>query len=487
MRLVLDRSARVLAGGTLLIGGRPARLIRLTETGAELVSSWRDGAPVGDATGAVALARRLMDAGVAHPVPDRAGAFTHEDVAIVIPARDRVPALAECLRCAGPAREVVVVDDGSADPDAVRDAASRGGARVLRRPSSAGPARARNEGVSATSAPLVALLDSDVCAGPDWLAGLLGHFDDPEVGAVAPRVVVAAGSGALPAYEAARSPLDLGRWPGPVGPGKRLGFVPAAALVVRREAFEQVGGFDPSMRFGEDVDLAWRLAAAGCTVRYEPSVQVVHPHRAGPRAWLAQRVAYGSSAGALARRHPGKMRHLVVPAWMLAPVALAGDGRRWAATASALAGAAALAARLPSAPGARLQVLRWAAGAQLRIVQQALDAGWRAYPPLVLAAAAASPRLRRPLAIALAASVAADWLERRPRLDPLRFGALRAADDLAYAAGVWQGCARERTVGPLVPRVVPEPGDVRARIRSSVAVDDVLGLLRHLVDLVLDR
>jgi mycofactocin glycosyltransferase len=487
VRLVLDRSARVLAGGTLMIGGRPARLIRLTAAGAQHVSSWRDGAPVGDGAGAVALARRLLEAGVAHPVPERGGPFTHENVAIVIPARDRLPALTDCLRNAGPAREVVVVDDGSTDPAAVRDAATRAGARVVRRPSSAGPAQARNEGVRATSAPLVALLDSDVCAGADWLAGLLDHFADPRVGAVAPRVVVPAGAGALSAYEAARSPLDLGPWPGPVGPGLRPGFVPAAALVVRREALQQVGGFDPSMRVGEDVDLAWRLVAAGWTVRYEPSVRVVHPHRAGPRAWLAQRVAYGSSAGALARRHPGKMHHLVVPAWMVAPVALAAGGRRRAATAATVAGAAAVAGRLPSAPKARLQLLRWAAGAQLRIVQQALDAGSRAYPPLVLAAAMASPRLRRPIAIALTAAVAADWLERRPRLDPLRFGALRAADDLAYAAGVWRGCVRERTVGPLVPRVVPGPGDVRARIRSGVAVDGVLGLLGHLVDFVLDR
>ena len=34
-----------------------------------------------------------------------------------------------------------------------------------------------------------------------------------------------------------------------------------------------------------------------------------------------------------------------------------------------------------------------------------------------------------------------DWVDRRPRLDPVRFAALRIADDLAYAAGVWLGCA----------------------------------------------
>jgi hypothetical protein len=181
------------------------------------------------------------------------------------------------------------------------------------------------------------------------------------------------------------------------------------------------------------------------------------------------------------------MRHLVLPAWMVVPAVLAARGRDRAAAAAALAGAGVVAARLPSAPGARSHVLAWAAGAQLRIVQQALDAGWRAYPPLILAAATASPRLRRPLAIALTASVAGDWLQRRPRLDPFRFGALRAADDLAYAAGVWLGCARERTLGPLVPELVPGPRGTLARVRPSVAVDGVLGLVGGLVDRILDR
>ena len=69
--------------------------------------------------------------------------------------------------------------------------------------------------------------------------------------------------------------------------------------------------------------------------------------------------------------------------------------------------------------------------------------------------------LRRPLAAGLAISVAADWVTRRPRLDPVRFGALRAADDLSYAAGVWLGCVRARTASPLVPKLVSGPGGRR--------------------------
>ena len=64
-----------------------------------------------------------------------------------------------------------------------------------------------------------------------------------------------AGNGPVLAYEAARSPLDLGDEPGLAGPGRRVGFVPATALVVRRSAFEAVGGFDTRLTVGEDVDL----------------------------------------------------------------------------------------------------------------------------------------------------------------------------------------------------------------------------------------
>ena len=392
----------------------------------------------------------------------------------MIPARDRPELLAACLRSVGPARELIVVDDGSVDPAAVAAAErARGGVAagaesprgdrsvVVRHQRAAGPAQARNAGAAATSAPLIAFVDSDVRPEPDWLAGLIGHFADPRVAAVAPRVSVPAGDGAVSAYEAARSPLDLGDEPGLAGPGRRLGFVPAAALVVRRSAFEASGGFDPGLTVGEDVDLVWRLSEAGWTVRYEPSVVVRHPARDRPRAWLGQRLAYGSAAGPLARRHPDAMRHLVIPRWTVAPWLLVAAGRPRAALLAAVAGTGFVAARLPPAPDARLQLLAFTARAQLHVGRQVLDAAWRAYPPIVVAAAVTCPRTRRTLAAGLAISVAADWVTRRPRLDPVRFGALRAADDLSYSAGVWLGCVRARTASPLVPKLVSGPGGRR--------------------------
>jgi mycofactocin system glycosyltransferase len=466
VQIVIDRSARVLAAGTVVIGGQPARLLRLTPAGGRLVCAWRDGEAVDRTAASERLAQRLIAAGLAHPPPPGPGPWTTDEVAIVIPARDRAEGLARCLRSVGPACERVVVDDGSRDPAAIATVAAVAGGVVVCHQRAAGPAQARNAGAAATSAPLIAFVDSDARPDADWLAGLIGHFADPRVAAVAPRVSVPVGDGAVSAYEAARSPLDLGDEPGLVGPGRRVGFVPATALVLRRSAFEAIGGFDSGLTVGEDVDLVWRLSDAGWTVRYEPSVVVEHPRRARPRAWLGQRLAYGSSAGPLGRRHPDAMRHLVIPRWAVAPWLLAAAGRPRAALLAAAVGTWLVTTRLPPTPGARrqrLQRLRFVAGAQLRIGRQVLDAGWRAYPPLVAGTAVARPQLRRSLAAGLAISVIADWLTRRPRLDPVRFGALRAVDDLSYAAGVWLGCVRARTASPLVPKLVSGPGGGASR------------------------
>ena len=338
-------------------------------------------------------------------------------------------------------------------------------------------------GLAATSKPFVAFLDSDTLPVAGWLEPLLAHFADPRVAAVAPRVRVPAGGSALAAYEAARSPLDLGPHPGVVGPGRRIGYVPAAALVVRRAA---APAFDEAMRFGEDVDLVWRLAAAGWVVRYEPVGVVEHPHRSTLRAWLAQRAAYGSSAGPLAQRHPGRMRHVVVPGSALLPWALVLTGRpRLALAATALDAAWAIGAphkrahawrrgravtrspppataappsptataspRIAAAPLPRAtrELAALALEARARTARQLADAAWRAHAPLLLP----TRRGRRILAAALVAGTAVDWRSKRPGLDPLRFGALRAADDLAYASGVWAGCARARTLAPLLPQI----------------------------------
>jgi GT2 family glycosyltransferase len=74
-------------------------------------------------------------------------------------------------------------------------------------------------------------------------------------------------------------------------------------MVARRTALDQVAGFDETLRYGEDVDLVWRLIARGWSVRYDPSVAANHSAPSSLASRAARRYRYGTSAGPLARRH----------------------------------------------------------------------------------------------------------------------------------------------------------------------------------------
>ena len=277
-RLRPDPGARRLADGTVITGGHPIRVLRLSPAGARHVAGWWEGAPVSGYPKARALARRLLDTGIAHPLLDRSpaqepgvtaqepGVTAQEpEVTVVVPVRDRHAELARCLAGLTGGPRVIVVDDGSRDPAAIQSVAAAAGAGVVRRPVNGGPAAARNTGLAAAKTPLVAFLDSDCVPGPGWLDELLPHFADPALGAVAPRIVPhEAGRTWLARYEAASSTLDMGHRASIVRPGSRVPYVPGAALVVRKEAAGT--GFAEDMQVGEDVDFvlaAGRVRLAG--------------------------------------------------------------------------------------------------------------------------------------------------------------------------------------------------------------------------------
>ncbi|HVW34304.1 MAG TPA: glycosyltransferase, partial [Acidimicrobiia bacterium] len=323
-RVALDPGARWAGDGrTTLVGGAPARVLRFTPAGRDLVLRLAGGSPVPAGAGARALARRLLDAGLAHPRPP---AFTGRPACtVVIPVRNNAAGLAATLAAleatipahrdrvrspltggvteertgsrgagAGAPVEVLVVDDASADPAGHAAAGARAGATDIRRARRGGPGAARNTGWRAASAGsrFVVFLDADCEPEPGWLDRLLAHFGDGRIGAGAPRIVAGAGPGTprwLAAFEATDSPLDLGEREATVRPGTPVAYVPTAALVVRRSALESVGGFDEALTVGEDVDLVWRLVQRGWTVRYEPRARVAHPPRPTAAAALHQR------------------------------------------------------------------------------------------------------------------------------------------------------------------------------------------------------
>jgi mycofactocin system glycosyltransferase len=454
--LRLDPGVRRLEQGRVLVGGSPLRMLKLSTAGAGVVDRWEAGAPVGPGAGAQRLARRLLDGGLAHPVPGPGGPFTAADVTVVVPVHDDEPGLEATVAGVGEVGALVVVDDGSTHPVAP-DLVPAGG-RLCRRPLPGGPATARNVGLAAVATPLVAFVDADVELPADWLEPLLAHFADPAVVAVAPRVTSRSGPTVRHRFEALHSPLDLGDAPAPVAPRRAVAYVPAAVLVARVDALRAVGGFDAGLRYGEDVDLVWRLGDAGGLVRYEPAVRAAHRPRATWWRWLVQRYRYGTAAAPLEQRHPGAVPPLQVSGWSAAAWAGLAAGHPLAGAAVAATSTALLPRKLSVLAEPWPEALRLAGLGHLHAGRWIARALTRTWWPLALVGALLSRRVRRAVVAAALVPPLLDWRAARPPIGAARYVALRLADDVAYGAGVWAGCLRTGTWGPLRPDLSSWPG-----------------------------
>lgn len=454
----LAPATAVADAGRTLFGGSPSRILYLRPEAARLLAGGR--LTVRDGRTA-ALARLLLDRGLADAEPAEVD-WTEADVTVVIPVKDRTPALARLLASLPAGSPVVVVDDGSADQHATADAAAAVGARVVRHPSSRGPAAARNTGLRAVRTPLVAFVDSDVVTRAGWLEPLLAQLADPRAGIAAPRIAGLAGptGGAIARYEQARSSLDLGPTPALVAPRGRVSYVPSACLVGRVAAFGD--GFDETMQVAEDVDLVWRVIADGWLVRYEPAAVVAHEHRVTARGWLARKAFYGTGAAPLALRHGAAVAPVVASPWTVAIAALLVIQRPWSVPAAAAVATGAtwrLSRRLQHSDHPVRAAARLAPYGVVSALWQCSAAATRHWWPVALAASVASSRVRRAVVAGAVVDALIDWRRTRPDLDPVRYAALRRLDDLAYGAGLWYGAFRNRTTAPLRPSVLSRAPD----------------------------
>lgn len=454
-RVVLETGVR--RYGALLVGGAPARAVRLGTGGLALLESGEftlDGSPA-----RAGLAEQLVGAGLASYVPV-ARPDAVDDLTVVVPAYERSDGVARLLAALGGAYPVLVVDDASPDPGPLRAVAAEHGAQLISLPANLGPAGARNAGLVAArerGARAVLFADSDVVITPTEVERLRAVLDDPRAALAAPRIgpLDPAGS-ALARYEAVASSLDRGPRSAYVAPGAPVAYVPSAVLLARVDALGD--GFDGSMPVGEDVDLVWRLHRAGWRIRYDAQATALHDHRVRPLAWARRRADYGESAAALAERHGD----LVAPA-VLAPLGVAQIGAAaWQHPAGAVlaAGAAAeiarrLARRLGGDTDARHAATSLVALATWMNAEQIAASLLRHHWPLttlaLLGPRSVRRRVRPLLAVAVSADTAAAWARQRPDLDPATFAVLRRLDDLAYGYGVWRGALRARSAKALLP------------------------------------
>jgi cellulose synthase/poly-beta-1,6-N-acetylglucosamine synthase-like glycosyltransferase len=197
-------------------------------------------------------------------------------VSVLVPAYNEGPLLERALKSLMqldyPEYEVLVIDDGSRD-DTLRLAAEwegqrgTGEFRVITK-SNGGKASALNAGIAYSKHPLVFCMDADSYLEPQTLRRAARHFSDPAVGAVAGNVKVENRNSLITRLQALEYIEGLNM------PRRAQGFVAAVNIVpgpvgmFRREALEEIGGYDADT-FAEDADLTLKMMEAGWRVVYE--------------------------------------------------------------------------------------------------------------------------------------------------------------------------------------------------------------------------
>ncbi len=290
---------------------------------------------------------------------DRPSGRHRGTVAAVVVNYESGEALAGCvgsLRAAG-ADEVVVVDNGSADGSVDRLRRQEPEASVITPGPNLGYGAAANRGAAATVSAYVLVCNPDLVVSPGAVATLAEALDADPAAAIAgplvrtpeggrypsarrfPSLVDAAGHAVLGMFRPenrftrAYQQADLDG----TGGARPVDWVSGACLLVRRSAFEAIGGFDEAyFMYAEDVDLCWRAGRAGWSVLYVPAAEVTHRQGVSTaRHPYRMIVAHHRSLLRFAGRSTAGWRRLLLPL-----VAAGIAGRAALAVARALAGPA---------------------------------------------------------------------------------------------------------------------------------------------------
>jgi Glycosyl transferase family group 2 len=198
------------------------------------------------------------------------------------------------------AGDELILADNSVLP--VAGAVPTGPVKVVRAIAERSPAHARNAGAATAQNDWILFLDSDCLVHHGLLDAYFALPVSEDVGALAGEVLAAPAADTLAArYGAARGFLSQEAH-------LRHPYRPravAANLLVRRAAFEQVGGFYEGVRAGEDTDFSWRIQAAGWRLELRSEASVEHRYRTTLRDLRSQWRGYAAGRAWLARRYDG--------------------------------------------------------------------------------------------------------------------------------------------------------------------------------------
>jgi glycosyltransferase involved in cell wall biosynthesis len=199
---------------------------------------------------------------------------TRRRVTLYVPCYNAERYLAACiegvLAQTLPPAEILVIDDGS--QDRTTEIASRYPVKILRHEQNRGLAAARNTGIRNAQHDLVAALDVDCVAEPEWLEKLASPFSDPHVVGTNGRLEEAVQTSVADRWRRTHMPQHWGN-----APLRNPRFLFGADTVYRKAVVIEAGGYDERCRTnGEDADISARISARGGVTIYDPTAIVRH-------------------------------------------------------------------------------------------------------------------------------------------------------------------------------------------------------------------
>jgi len=216
-------------------------------------------------------------------------------VSIIIPTRDQVHLLRACVESLQrlttyPSYELLIVDNGSTEAESMAylRAIEGPGVRVIRDELPFNFSRLMNLGVRSTTHDMVCLLNNDIeVLHSDWLHEMVSHAQQNDVGCVGARLWypdgtlqhggVILGYGGVAGHAHRLFPKGAPGYFGRAALLQSLSAVTAACMLVRREVFDAVGGFDEVFAVAfNDVDFCIRVRAAGYRNVWTPYAELTH-------------------------------------------------------------------------------------------------------------------------------------------------------------------------------------------------------------------
>lgn len=224
---------------------------------------------------------------------------------VVVPVYNNAPDLRVCLSSLSGQSydhglfEVIVVDNNSTDDTFA--VAKNAGVTCLREQDFQSSYAARNRGIKAAQGDFIVFLDSDCVAHPDWLRHIDSKTDDATIGCFAGEILSVKPTTTTEHFSES---IGLLRQRGPLSGWHFKPYAQTANATYRKEVFERVGLFDPTMKSGGDAVLSWRmLDKTDFRIQFVSEAIVYHHHRTNvPDLWSQfRRYGGGKMAWALSQ------------------------------------------------------------------------------------------------------------------------------------------------------------------------------------------